>query len=95
MRDAARIIYYLPNKVGHREVVVPMNKKPDVTQDYDHKKDRFKITLKRFSLKKKWQRKELVKSLLGMLDTKSGRRKKGGRVHGDPIKNTRLEEVGD
>ena len=72
-----------------------MSKKPDVKLDYDHKKDRFEITLKRFSLKKKRRRKELVKSLLGMIDTKSARPKRGRHGHGDPIKNTRLEEVGD
>lgn len=72
-----------------------MSKKPDVKLDYDHRKDRFKITLKRYSLKKKWRRKELVKSLLGMIDPKSSHGKRARHRHSDPIKNTRLEEVGD
>lgn len=71
-----------------------MSKKPTIKHDYDRKKDRFEITLKRFSLKKKWLRTELIDALQGTLDKKSVRRKRGRHVD-DPIKNTRLEEVGD
>jgi hypothetical protein len=71
-----------------------MSKKPVVEHDYDRKKDRFEITLKRFSLKKKRLRRELVDTLLGSLDKKSVRHKRGRHVK-DPIKNTRIEEVGD
>jgi hypothetical protein len=71
-----------------------MSKKPALEHAYDRKKDRFKITLKRFSLKKKWLRRELIDELLGTLDKKAVRRKRGQHVK-DPIKNTRLEEVGD
>ncbi len=71
-----------------------MSKKPAIKHGYDRKKDRFEITLKRFSLKKKCLRSELVDALLGVLDKKSVRHKRGRDVD-DPIKNTRLEEVGD
>jgi len=71
-----------------------MSKKPTIKHDYDQKKDRFEITLKRFSLKKKWLRTELIDALQGTLDKKSVRHKRGRHVE-DPIKNTRLEEVGD
>ena len=71
-----------------------MSKKPTVKHEYNRGKDRFKIRLKHFSLKKKWLRTELLDTLLGTLDKKSVR-KKGGRHVKDPIKNTRIEEVGD
>jgi hypothetical protein len=71
-----------------------MSKKPAVEHGYNRKKDRFEITLKRFSLKKKSLRRELVGTLLGALDKKSARHKPGRHVK-DPIKNTRIEEVGD
>lgn len=71
-----------------------MSKKPTIKHDYDPKKDRFEIILKRFSLKKKWLRTELIDALQGRLDDKSVRHKRGRHVK-DPIKDTRLEEVGD
>jgi hypothetical protein len=71
-----------------------VSKKPAIKHEYDRKKDRFEITLKRFSLKKKWLRSELVDALMRALDRKSVRHKRGRHVK-DPIKNTRLEEVGD
>jgi len=71
-----------------------MSKKPAIEHEYNRKKDRFEITLKRFSLKKKWLRTDLVDMLNGALD-KRGKRHKRGRHMKDPIKNTRLEEVGD
>ena len=46
------------------------------------------------TLEKKWLRRELIDELLGTLDKKSVRRKRGRDVE-DPIKNTRLEKVGD
>jgi hypothetical protein len=69
-----------------------MSAKPVVQHSYNRKKDRFDIRLKRFSLKKKWLRSELVDDLLAVLDKKSTRRKHKDR---DPIKETRIEEVGD
>jgi hypothetical protein len=68
--------------------------KPKVEHGYNRKKDRFEITLKRFSLKKKRLRRKLIDALLGTLDKKSVRHKLGRHVK-DPIKNTRIEEVGD
>ena len=67
--------------------------KPLMQHSYNRKKDRFDIRLKRFSLKKKWVRSELLDNLLATLDKKSTRRKRKGAV--DPIKKTRIEEVGD
>ena len=71
-----------------------MSKKATIKHEYHRKKDRFEIKLKRFSLKKKWLRTELIDALQGTLDKKSVRHKRGNHVK-DPIKNTRLEEVGD
>ena len=71
-----------------------MSKKPAIKHDYDREKDRFEIKLKGFSLKKKRMRTELIDALRGTLDEKSVRHKRGRHVK-DPIKNTRLEEVGD
>jgi hypothetical protein len=71
-----------------------MSKEPAIRHDYDRKKDRFEITLKHFDLKKKWLRREVVDTILATLDKKSVRKKRGNRVK-DPIKKTRLEEVGD
>ena len=42
-----------------------MSKKPTVKHEYNRGKDRFKIMLKHFSLKKKWLRTELLDTLLG------------------------------
>jgi len=53
-----------------------VSKKPAIKHGYDRKKDRFEITRKRFSLKKKWLRTELVDALLGVLDKKSVRHKR-------------------
>ena len=71
-----------------------MSKKSSVEHTYHPKKDRFEIKLKHFSLKKKRLRSELVDSLVATLDKKSKHHKHGQHVD-DPIKNTRLEEVGD
>jgi hypothetical protein len=69
-----------------------MSAKPRVQHSYNRRKDRFEIRLKRFSLKKKWVRSELLDNLLATLDKKSVRRR---RKVTDPIKETRIEEVGD
>jgi hypothetical protein len=71
-----------------------VSKKPAIEHEYNRKKDRFDITLKRFSLKKKWLRTELLDSLVAALDKKSVRHKRGRGVK-DPIRETRIEEVGD
>jgi hypothetical protein len=70
-----------------------MSKKSAVEHSYNRKKDRFDIRLKRFSLKKKRRRSKLLDNLLAALDERSRGRK---RKHlGDPIKQPRIEEVGD
>jgi hypothetical protein len=71
-----------------------VSKKPSLEHAYHPKKDRFEIKLKHFSLKKKRQRSDLIASLTAMLDGKSKHHKRGKHVD-DPIKNNRLEEVGD
>lgn len=71
-----------------------MSKKPEIIHDYDRKKDRLEIKLKHFGLEKKWLRRELIDTITQTLDKKSVRKKRGHKVK-DPIKNTRLEEVGD
>jgi hypothetical protein len=50
-----------------------MSKKPSVQQEYDAKKDRLDITIKHYSLKKKSERKDLMKHLLQSL-VRSGSR---------------------
>jgi len=70
-----------------------MPKKPGIEHSYNRKKDRFVIRLKRFSLKKKRLRSDLLDNLLARLGEGSkGRKRKHLR---DPIKRTRIEEVGD
>jgi hypothetical protein len=71
-----------------------MSKKPAIKHEYDTKKDRLEITLKHFSLKKKRSRTELIDILKETLDKKPTRHKRGRHVD-DPIKSTRLEQVGD
>jgi hypothetical protein len=71
-----------------------VSKKPSVEHKYNPKKDRFEIKLKHFSMKKKRLRSELVDSVVAMLHKKSKGHERGQHVD-DPIKNTRIEEVGD
>ena len=71
-----------------------MSKKPIVRHEYKSKKDRFDISLRHFDLEKKWLRRELLDTILQTLDKKSVRSKRGRRVK-DPIKDTRLQEIGD
>jgi hypothetical protein len=71
-----------------------MSKKPKISHNYDRKKDQLKIKLRHFGLEKKWLRRQLVDALMQTLDKKPVRKKRGKRAK-DPIKNTRLEEVGD
>jgi hypothetical protein len=82
------------NVVQRKQKAMPMSKKPKIVHDYDSKKDRLEITLKHFDLGKKWLRRELIDTVTQTLDKKSVRKRRGRKVK-DPIKNTRLEEVGD
>jgi hypothetical protein len=69
-----------------------MSKKPSVKSDYHAKKDRLKITIKRPGLKKK-ERKHLVKRL--EQDLKEDADKDKGKRPKEPIKQTKIPEVGD
>jgi hypothetical protein len=68
-----------------------MSKKPSVKAKYHAKKDRLEITIKRSGLKKKSERKDLVKHL----DAGLARKAKGGKPPKNPQKETKIPEVGD
>jgi hypothetical protein len=68
-----------------------MSKKPSVEHEYDAKKDRLEITIKHYSLKKKSERKDLMKHVLQELE---GTDKQGKRLK-NPWKQTKIPEVGD
>jgi hypothetical protein len=71
-----------------------MSKKPSVQHEYDRKKDRLEITIKHYSLKKKSERKDLIKYLLQRLEGGAGLAKQGKRPK-NPWKETKIPEVGD
>jgi hypothetical protein len=71
-----------------------MSKKPSVQHEYDRKKDRLEITIKHYSLKKKSERKDLIKHLLQRLEGGAGLAKQGKRAK-NPWKETKIPEVGD
>jgi hypothetical protein len=71
-----------------------MSKKPSVQHEYDRKKDRLEITIKHYSLKKKSERKDLIKHLLQRLEGGAGLAKQGKRLK-SPWKETKIPEVGD
>ena len=73
-----------------------MSRKPSVKSEYHAKKDRLEITIKHSGLKKKSERKELVKQLEQNL--KQGPDDVGkprARRSENPYKQTRIPEVGD
>jgi len=74
-----------------------MSKKPSVQHEYDAKKDRLEITIKHYSLKKKSERKDLMKHLLQNLEEGAGFAKKAkrGKRPKNPWKETKIPEVGD
>jgi hypothetical protein len=67
-----------------------MSKKPSVKSDYHAKKDRLEITIKNSGLKKKSERKDLIKHLEHSVGKAKGKRRKD-----DPYKQTKIPEVGD
>jgi hypothetical protein len=71
-----------------------MSKKPSVQHEYDRKKDRLEITIKHYSLKKKSERKDLIKCLLQRLEGGVGLAKQAKRPK-NPWKETKIPEVGD
>jgi hypothetical protein len=74
-----------------------MSKKPSVQQEYDEKKDRLDIIIKHYSLKKKSERKNLMKHLLERLERSAdiGKKGKRGKRPKNPWKETKIPEVGD
>ena len=67
-----------------------MSKKPSVQNDYHARKDRLEITIKRYSLKKKSERKDLMKHVLRWLEGSPGlaranqKKAKGGKLPKTP-----------
>ena len=78
-----------------------MSKKPSVQNDYHAKKDRLEITIKHYSLKKKSERKDLMKHLLQWLEGSPGlaraneKKAKNGKLPKTPWKETKLPVGGD
>jgi hypothetical protein len=78
-----------------------MSKKPSVQNDYHARKDRLEITIKRYSLKKKSERKDLMKHVLRWLEGSPGlaranqKKAKGGKLPKIPWKETKLPVGGD
>ena len=78
-----------------------MSKKPSVQNEYHAKKDRLEITIKRYSLKKKSERKDLMKHLLRWLEGSPGlakateRKAKKDKLPKTSWKETKLPPVGD
>ena len=78
-----------------------MPKKPSVRNEYHAKKDRLEITIKRYSLKKKSERKDLMKHLLQWLEGSPGlakaneKKAKRDKLPKDPWKERKLPIQGD
>jgi len=78
-----------------------MLKKPSVRNESHAKKDRLEITIKRYSLKKKLERKDLMKHVLQWLDGSPGlaraneKKAKKGKLPKNPWKERKLPIGGD
>ena len=78
-----------------------MPKQPSVRNEYQAKKDRLEITIKRYSLKKKSDRKDLTEHLLRWLKGSPGlakateKKAKKGKLPKTPWKETKLPVGGD
>jgi hypothetical protein len=73
-----------------------MSKKPSVKSEYHAKKDRLEITIKHSGLKKKSERKDLVKDLeQNLKEGAEGAGKDRGKLPKEPYRQTRIPEVGD
>ena len=78
-----------------------MPKKPSVRNEYHAKQDRLEITIKRYSLKKKSERKDLMKHVLRWLEGSPGlaraneKKAKGGKLPKNPWKERKLPIGGD
>ena len=53
-----------------------MSKKSKIDHDYDEGKDKLTITIHRYSLKRKRDRRAIIESLIATLDSKSATKKK-------------------
>ena len=74
-----------------------MSKSPSIQHEYHAKSDRLEITIKHYSLKKKSERKDLMKHLLQRLEGSADLAKKGkkGKRVKNPWKQTKIPEIGD
>jgi hypothetical protein len=78
-----------------------MSKKPSVQSDYHAKKDCLEISIKHYSLKKKSERRDLMKHLLQCLEGSPGlaraneKKAKRDKLPKDPWKERKLPIVGD
>ena len=78
-----------------------MPKQPSVRNEYHAKKDRLEITIKRYALKKKSERKDLMKHLLQWLEGSPGlaraneKKAKRGKLPKNPWKERKLPIGGD
>jgi hypothetical protein len=78
-----------------------MSKKPSVQCDFHAKKDRLQISIKHYSLKKKSERKDLMKHLLQWLEGSPGlakaneKKAKRDKLPKDPWKERKLPIQGD
>jgi hypothetical protein len=73
-----------------------MSKKRSVAHSYRRKKDRLEISIENYSLGEKKKRKALIKTIAADVEQLRGSKhgKKGKRAK-NPIKETRLPQVGD
>jgi len=78
-----------------------MPKKPSVRNKYRAKKDRLEITIKHYALKKKSERKDLMKHVMQWLDGSPGlaraneKKAKKGKLPKNPWKERKLPIGGD
>jgi hypothetical protein len=78
-----------------------MPKQPYVRNEYHAKKDRLEITIKRYALKKKSERKDLMKHLLQWLEGSPGlaraneKKAKRGKLPKSPWRESKLPIGGD
>jgi hypothetical protein len=78
-----------------------MSKEPSLRHEYHRKKDRLDITIKHYALKKKSDRKDLIRHLLARLEKgpalarANAKRANGHKLPKAPMKETKLVQVGD
>ena len=73
-----------------------MSKKPSVKSEYHAKKDRLEITVKHAGLKKKSERKDLIKDLeQNLKQGAEGAGKARGKRPKGPYKQTKIPQIGD